>query len=201
MQQVTTALSTATLGSLTDPPASLPIEWIERIFLRLSAQLGAKVADLYAGVPPDAVKAEWGMALADFRPEEIQRGLAACATRVFAPTLGEFARVCRPCLDPETAFYEAKEGLRARERGEVGVWSHPAVYRAARQRQWEIAHYPYDKLRKEWGLLLERELRAGWGEAVAAPLISIGYQPAPAPAPQRTTWDERVDEIREGRST
>jgi hypothetical protein len=119
MQQAANALSTWNPGSLTDDPA-VPETWIEAIFTRLSAQLGAKVADLWGGVPPETVKTEWAEALASFERAEITRGLKACQTRAFAPTLGEFLRLCRPALDPEVAWLEASEGMRDRARVAAG---------------------------------------------------------------------------------
>jgi len=171
---VTTALSTAKPASLAEP---LPQRWVARIFDRLTAQLGAKVADLYAGVPAENVQAEWSSALAGFAPEEIDRGLRACQTRAFAPTLGEFTRLCRPGLDPELAWFEAGEGMRARENGEVGEWTHPAVYRAASQFAFELKTATFSQVRRRWEWTLQREFAKGWGESVPAPVARIEHKP------------------------
>lgn len=166
MQQAANALSTWNPGSLAHRDA-VPETWVEAIFTRLSAQLGAKVADLFAGVPPATVKAEWAEALAGFDPSEISRGLKSCQTRAFAPTLGEFLRLCRPALDPEIAWTEAAEGMRFRESGSGdGEWSHPAVYRAAQSMAYELRCSSFRECRKRWEWQLGREFAKGWGEAV-----------------------------------
>lgn len=172
---VTTALSMSKPRLLADP---LPQRWVARIFDRLTAQLGAKVADLYAGVPAESVQAEWAEALAGFAPVEIDRGIRACQTRVFAPTLGEFVRLCRPGLDPEIAWFEAGEGMRAREAGECGDWTHPAVYRAAGHFAFELKTSTFAQVRRRWEWTLQREFAKGWGEDVAAPAPRIEHKPA-----------------------
>jgi hypothetical protein len=175
MQHVTTALSTSKPTSLAEP---IPQRWVARIFDRLTAQLGAKVADLYAGVPAENVQAEWAEALAGFAPAEIERGVRACQTRIFAPTLGEFLRLCRPGLDPELAWFEACEGMRAREAGELGEWTHPAVYRAAGQFAFELKTSSLQPVRRRWEWILQREFAKGWGEDVKPPLQQIEHKPA-----------------------
>ncbi len=159
-----------------DEGRNLSSRWVERIFTRLGAQLGAKIADLYAGCNPDDVKSEWGKALWGFLPEEISRGLDACQKRVFAPTLGEFLRLCRPCLDSEYAWIEAVHGMRDRESGKLGDWSHPAVYRAASKLTFELRCKTYKDARKLWESTLERELSQGWGMCPPDPPKMLNHQ-------------------------
>lgn len=182
MQTAHTALSTLKPGYLADHQPA-PAAWIGRVFDRLSAQFGARLADLYAGVPPEHVRDEWADALADFHSSEIARGLKACQSRQFAPNLGEFLRMCRPALDPEVAWLEAYYGMRSRAHGDVGEWSHPAVYRAAAQFQFELRSGQFRDHRKAWTWLLEREFAAGWGHEVPAPLVQIGHTRQPKAAP------------------
>lgn len=176
MQQAANALSTWNPAALTEQP-SVPETWIEAIFTRLSAQLGTKVADLWGGVPPETVKAEWAEALASFDPREISRGLKACQTRAFAPTLGEFLRLCRPALDPEIAWLEAQDGMRARGQGHLGEWSHPAVYRAASGFEHELRSGSFAQHRKVWTWRLEREMRKGWLLDVPRPMVALPNDP------------------------
>lgn len=165
----------------------VPAAWVEKVFLRLGAQLGHKIADLYAGVPPDVVKAEWGMAMTGFQPQEIGRGLAACQTRVFAPTLGEFLRLCRPALDPETAAVEAVEILNNRDDAE---WSHPAVRRAALAMAFELRTQAFAQYRRRWTWILEREFSKGWDDPrndprLCAPVRHAPERPEPEPEDDR----------------
>lgn len=171
------ALSTWTPDLSLEQPA-VPETWVEAIFTRLHAQLGSKVADLYAGVPAQAVKAEWAEALAGFDSREIRRGLKCCQTRVFAPSLGEFLRLCRPALDPEVAWLEAVAGTQLRAQGHVGDWSHPAVYRTAREFEHELRTGTYRQHRKSWEWRLELEFRKGWQQDVPKPPQTIQRQPA-----------------------
>jgi hypothetical protein len=154
----------------------LPQAWVEAIFMRLSAQLGAKVADLWGGVPPAAVKAEWAQGLAGFSPSEIKRGLSSCQTRAFVPTLGEFVRLCRPAIDPEYAWVEAQAGMKQRTEGQVGDWSHPAVFRAARDFEQQLRSGTYRQFRREWERRLELEFKLGWGDDVPRPNAQLADQ-------------------------
>jgi hypothetical protein len=192
MKTIQNALSTWQQGGSPDP---VPQKWVARIFERLTAQLGAKVSDLYAGVPAENVQAEWANALAGFHPSEIDRGLRACATRPFAPTLGEFTRLCRPSLDPEVAFIEAAHCLMQRDLGEIGGWSHPAIYRAASKMNLEVRAGIYREVRKRWEVTLMREFEEGWSE-IPVPLTRITAQPAPA-RPPSAKEREKLAQMRE----
>ncbi len=169
---VVQAISTSNPVAIAQP---LEQRWVGKLFKRLNGQFGAKMADLYGGAAPDAVQEQWAWGLAGFSPEEILRGLAEARTRRFAPNIGEFAQMCRPCLDPEMAWLEAVEGLQARERGDVGVWTHPAVYRAASRMAYEVRTFGFSMaMRKRWERTLKQELALGWGDEVP-------------PVPQRIT--------------
>lgn len=109
---------------------------------------------------------EWAIGLADLRHEEIERGLAASRSERYAPGVGEFRRLCRPALDPEYACAEAQAGLQARERGELGEWSHPAVWRAATAHAWDLRRKSYREMRHDWERTLAKEFANGWGEEV-----------------------------------
>jgi hypothetical protein len=170
-----TSLMSTPMSSLDTPCGEKPLgqKWIELLFTRLSSQLGGKIADLFAGVDQDDVKREWSMGLAGFSGVEMERGLLATARRTFPPTLGEFAVLCRPCLEPEVAWAEASEGLRVREGGDMGQWSHPAVYRAAMLMHYEIRQRSFKEFRKSWDSALQREFAKGWVADVPAPLLRI----------------------------
>jgi hypothetical protein len=125
---------TALTTTSTSPLAAfkpLPMSAVQELFKFLEAQFGKKVHDLFGDSDPEDLKNAWSSGLAGFRLRELQRGQEALRSRRFVPTMGEFVLMCRPALDPEYAWHEAQDGLRARDRGEPGEWSHPAVYRAA----------------------------------------------------------------------
>ena len=161
---------------------------VERLFQRMHGQLGVKISELFKGVPSSLVQSEWALGLAGFQPQEIERGLEALRARPFPPVLGEFARMCRPALDPEIAWREAVAGMAARANGEVGDWSHPAVYRAARQVQFELRTTTFAQSRNVWSVILSREFAAGWGDAVSPPAARLE-------APKRTTNGPTLDQL------
>ncbi|MES2187292.1 MAG: hypothetical protein V4505_22270 [Pseudomonadota bacterium] len=165
------------------PAEPLPRRFVARVFERLGAQLGARMADLYAGVAPELVQVEWAEGLAGFVDDELRRGIAACRSRVFAPTLGEFMRLCRPGLDPELAWLEASAGLRARDGGALGAWSHPAVYRAACAMAFELRSDSYTRHKKRWAWELDRAFADGWGEGVPPPAPRLPHRPRTGPPP------------------
>lgn len=185
MKTAISQLSTSNPVSSPDRQVSVPLsgEQVGQVFKRLQAQLGAKLADLYAGVKPEDVRQEWAAALGGYRNEEIIRGLDACRTRAFAPNLGEFLNLCRPALDPEIAWMEAVEGLKARAGGERGDWSHPAVFRAAQSFAFELRGKSFKECKKSWTFVLQREFSRGWISEVPDAPLQIPHMPAKAGKP------------------
>lgn len=170
-----TARSMATSASSADPALHAAVaDLIKRLVARFpslsSADLGFMVS-------------EWASELADMQPHEIQRGLDSLRRLKFAPSLGEFCLLCRPALDPEWAWQEAQEGFRERAGGWVGVWSHPAVFRAAAQLAWEIPRSQYKDHRAKWDRVLHEEFKKGWGDPVPPPPVKISHQPSPTRIP------------------
>lgn len=149
--------SSTSLRALSVDGSPLPARWVEEVFERLSAILGSGMANVYAAASPERVRQEWAEALGEMTAQEIKRGLAAARTRKFAPNLGEFLHLCRPALDPEVAWSEAEEGVSVHADGKVYEWSHPAVYWAAREMQFELRSGSYESNRKRWTRLLERQ--------------------------------------------
>lgn len=197
--QISQALST--LMPSTSSPVSfsnalrpLPASRVEDIFTRLTAQLGKKIEDLFGAVPQEDIKAEWADGLAGYRGREIMRGLKACQARVFAPTLGEFCLLCRPTLDPEVAWLEAAEGVRARRNGNLGEWSHPAVYRASLAMPYELASYSYRACRKQWDWTLSKEFSKGWGEDVPPPPLRLA-RPDPVAGPPNQAVRDHIAKL------
>lgn len=169
------ALSTWKRGSSVIPRTtySLPSDVRKDLWDRLHAILGSKWLDLFNGADMELAKQEWELALGDFKPVELGRGLDAVAHRKFVPTLGEFACLCRPALDPEWAFREAEVCLRQRDAGQVGDWSHPAVWRAASVLSLEVRQSDYSKVKTRWSYTLRAELAKGWGEWPPQPPLKL----------------------------
>jgi len=166
----------------------LPIAWVERIFTVLSARYGKQFADMWAGQNTAAIKAVWSDDMAGFTGDEIRRGLEACKTRRYPPSLPDFIELCRPPLNHEQAFYEAVQGMARFRMGENVVWSHPAVYWAAAAMGNDIMTAPYSSLKARWSASLARAIGQGRKTTPA---------PAPAlPAPPKVVADpERVSQM------
>jgi hypothetical protein len=167
---------------------------VQELFDAMKGQLGAKIADMWQGVDPSIVEREWQGGLAGFRGHELQRGLVAMAGRKFAPTLGEFANMCRPALDPEYAWHEARECLEQRERGERGDWTHPGVFFAAINMKHELRSNEWKKHRAQWARALARSMDQGWRDIPEVPPRVEKNPPAPpVPAPSAVqAYKERL---------
>ena len=137
-----------------------------RVFERLATIYGARLADLWRGCDEEAVKDVWGRALSPYSPSEIRRGLQGCLTRQWPPTLPEFLALCRPPIDPETAYREAVEQIRLRGDGGVDRWSHPAIYwTAVRVTAHDLLGSSWIGIKSRWTAALNDELGKGeWPE-------------------------------------
>ena len=127
----------------------------------MSARYGKHFADMWAGQPVQAVKSVWASDLADYTGEELKRGLEACKSSRFPPTLPEFAMLCRPSMDYEAAFTEAVREMQNRRSGRPESWSKPAVYWAAVALGNDLMAYPYAPLRVRWKSALDAAFAEG----------------------------------------
>jgi len=111
-------------------------------------------------------------------PAHIAPGLQACrrAFPDWPPSVPQFANACMPPVDPVAAYHEAVAGLEARGKGEVGAWSHPAVYWAASKLSRELMSMPSAQVRERWAATLKAQLARGEWEAIPGPRLQL---PAP----------------------
>lgn len=176
--------------SATSPqrPSVLPDEWIERLFLRFSAMYGSRFSDMWRGCDLSAVKAAWAEDLGGLTRDELRRGVDACKTREWPPTLPEFVKLCRPPISAEAAFREAVEQTIRRDQGR-DQWSHPAIFWAAQKIT------AFELKNRSW-----RELEAVWRDEFGKQLARGEWPPIPErlealPAPGETMPDkERADQ-------
>lgn len=167
------------------PQGRPPVEWVEDLFARIAAIVGAQALEaMCAGVDPALVKAEWAKGLTGLSRAEVARGLAATRLRKFPPNLPEFLHLCRPALDPEFAWHEAVEGMREWAGGNAFAWSHPAVFWAAMTMREELRAKPYAECRVAWS----RRMAQQWSQLV-------GWDPIPEP-PQRLERSDWVNDPR-----
>lgn len=153
---------------------------------------GQKFTDQWRGVTLGEMKAVWSMALAGYSTEEVQRGLKACMSRIWPPTLPEFLLLCRPPVDHEAAFIEAVKQMRQRDNG-TDTWTAPAIYWAAVEfGSWELRQASWDRAKARWTRILDEQLAKG-----ELPPVPPRMDALPAPG-KATANPEKVRELIEG---
>ncbi|MVW80196.1 hypothetical protein [Bordetella sp. 02P26C-1] len=147
---------------------------------------GAKFGQQWQGLTPRELKDSWDRTLAGLTEAEIRTGLLACLSRDWPPTLPEFLRLCRPWLNPEVAYHEAVQGISCRRRGEIGHWSHPAIYWAAVSTgTHDLLNSTYSTIKVRWEREFAKELEKGtW------PSIPEVREALPGPGQTMSTKEE-----------
>lgn len=151
---------------------------------------GKQYVDKWAMVDVDELLQLWGKALYGLSEIEFRRGTVKLKDFDRPPSLPEFMKACRPEVNPVKAYYEAIEGLRRRERGEVGVWSHPAIFWASvRVSAHDMMTDSYSFIRQRWEAALSSELEKGQWEEIPKPSLAL---PAPGNDPKSRQEAARV---------
>lgn len=151
-------------------------EWVDRLFARFSAMYGARFADMWSGGDLGLVKSVWADDLAGYGTDEVARGVEACRSLKFPPTLPEFLLLCRPPLDAESAFNEAVQQMALRDQGR-DVWSHPAIYwSAVTIGAFDLRNATWSAIKPRWSRVLQAEMSKGEWPAVPPRLEAL---PAP----------------------
>lgn len=173
------------------------ISLIDHLWNRLSGTYGGRwLKDFPDMLSIENWKAAWAEALDDdgVTPQEVAEGLRTCR-RMFPdwpPAVGEFIRACRPGLIPENAFHDAVAGMTARRRGEMGQWTHPAVYWAAvRVGSHDLLNCGYSVMQSRWERALSEELSRSEWAAIPAPSVAL-----PAPGATQTTPEEAAKALK-----
>lgn len=158
----------------------IPDSWIEKLFHQMLLAYGKKFTDQWGGADTDELIAHWGRELATYSGAEIKRGLDAMSSREWPPTLPEFKKMCRPPVNEMTGYYEAIAGLEARAKGEMGAWSHPAIYWSATLLRADLMSQTYAQVKDRWAALLKAQMERGeWAEIPKARVLL----PAPEISP------------------
>jgi hypothetical protein len=110
-------------------------------------------------------------------PADVRVGLKECRRRfTWPPSCAEFIQACKPFTDPAAAYHEAVAGLQARGKGELGVWSHPAVFWAASGLSRDLMEQTFGQVKDRWASALGRQLARGTWEDIPPPRLQL---PAP----------------------
>ena len=153
---------------------AIPLTWVDSLFSKFTAMYGNKFIDMWRGIDTAEVKNLWAKELAKLTVEELKAGVHALMNREYPPTLPEFVKLCRPKADPLAAYYEAVEGVTRRERGEVGTWTHPAIFWASvAVGAFDLKTHPYAQIKGRWESALNAELGKGSWAEIPAPMPAL----------------------------
>lgn len=159
-----------------DPHPRLGISMIDHLYNRLDgAYPHWWSANFSSQQAIDNWAESWVEAFEDegITPEDVAVGLRTCRVRYQKPpSCAEFIQACKPSADPVPAYHEAVEGIQARRKGELGAWSHPAIYWAAMLLARDLMTQSYGQVKDRWAATLKAQLaRNEWADI-----------PPPAPA-------------------
>lgn len=174
-------------------PPPIPTPWASKLIGRLKGLYGAQFDRQWEGVKAENLITVWAEELAGYTGPEIARGLEGCRSKKFPPTIPEFLLMCRPELDAATAHQEAVQGVEARRRGEVGQWSHPAVYWASvKVGQHDLLNMGWQAIKGRWEKALREQFAKGEWDPVPAPAVAL-----PAPGKTLVTKEEAAARLAE----
>lgn len=157
----------------------VPVTWVESLFARMTAMYGAKFADMWRGADVEQVKALWAEEMGKLSNEELKRGFGALMTRDWPPSLPEYIKLCKPAVDPMVAYYEAVSGVQARAKGEMGSWSHPAIFWAALPMAFDLGLQSFSQIKLRWERALAEQMEKSEWAAIPQPMVAL---PAPGKA-------------------
>lgn len=183
-------LSTSPRTDVTSPwstprPKLGGISVLAHLFNRLDGMYPGKWK---ANFPGDKSVKNWEDECARVFEEEgitlahIGAGLRACRKlyRDWPPSVPQFVDACLPPVDTVSAYHEAVAGMEARGKGEIGVWTHPAIYWAASKLARDLMVMPSAQIKERWAAVLKAQMALGTWEpipearaALAAPGASM----------------------------
>jgi len=159
---------------------AIPDSWVEKLFERMVGLYGNKFLDMWGKTDLLQVKAIWAQELGKLSRDEIAKGANALINQEWCPTLPQFIKLCRTDIDAVTAYYEAVNGVIAREKGEIGEWSHPAIFWASvKVGSFDLKNQTYSNIKARWERALDEEINKGqWSDI---PQAQIALPPPAMP--------------------
>ena len=179
-------------SSTSTSPAALPIHWIESLFERMSFAYGSKFADQWGDVDQTGLKKHWAEKLAGLTGEQLKAGVAKLDTLDWPPSLPQFIKLCKPTIDPTVAYYEAIAGVEARKKGEMGKWSHPAIYWAAMPMSFDLSQLTYSQMKIRWERALDEQMMKGEWSEIPQPMPAL-----PEPGKTHLTRERAAELVKE----
>lgn len=149
-------------------------EAVAWLLKRMAVLWGKPFYDKWGMLKDGEMLETWCASLKGITEMEFRHGVAKLTDFERPPSLPEFLKACRPVVDPLKAYYEAVEGCRSRERGEMGTWSHPAIFWASvRVTAFELKTQSYSQIRGRWEAALAAELAKNQWEPIEAPKLAL----------------------------
>jgi hypothetical protein len=164
------------MNAMTHPNSSTstPLQaWVEKLLQYMLACYGKRFTDQWCMVEQRDIVEVWAEELQGLTRAELKTGKEALADRPFPPTLPEFKRLCKPPVDPLKAYYEAVAGVQARVNGEMGEWSHPAIYWATVPLGVELREQTHTQVRSRWEAALAQQLAKSEWPAIPQPMLAL----------------------------
>lgn len=170
--------STQPFSKWFDVHPSLGISMMDHLFNRLD---GAYPHKWRSNFPNQQAIDNWCESWAEafeeegITPTDVKNGLKACRSKYdWPPSCAEFIKACKPSVDPLVAYYEAVAGVQAREKGEMGEWSHPAVFWASvKVSAFDLLNQAYSTIKQRWEKALQAELDKHEWEPIPAPMLAL----------------------------
>jgi hypothetical protein len=195
-QHLPSSPSTRPFSQWFDPVESLGISMVDHLYNRLDGAYPHKWRSNFADQQAiDNWAESWVECFEEegITPNDVKIGLRECRKRfAWPPSCAEFVQACRPGLDPLKAYYEAVAGVQARLNGEMGEWSHPAIYWATVPMGVELREQSYSQVRARWEAALEQQLAKGTWEPIPQPRLHLA-----APGKSTTSTEKARTAIKE----
>jgi len=171
------AVSTQPFSKWFQVHPSLGISMMDHLFNRLD---GAYPHKWRSNFPNQQAIDNWSESWAEefedsgITPNDIKAGIKACRTRYdWPPSCAEFIRACKPSVDHLVAYYEAVAGVQARQTGQMGVWSHRAIFWAAMPLSFDLGSQTYSQIKVRWERALAEQMDRGEWPPIPQPMIAL----------------------------
>jgi len=160
----------------------IPTSWIDALFIKMANFYGNKFKVMWGDSDINNVKAVWTQELSKLSRDEIAKGANSLVNQEYCPSLPQFIKLCRTDIDSVAAYYEALNGVIAREKGEMGEWSHPAIFWATTKiSSFDLKNQTYSNIKARWERALNEEINKGQWSDIPKAQIAL-----PAPFTQAT---------------
>lgn len=168
--------------------SQIPSSWIDALFVKMSNLYGNKFKLMWEGQDINQVKLVWAQELGKLTRDEVAKGANVLMNQEWPPTLPQFVKLCRIEIDPVAAYYEAVNGVVQRELGEMGEWTHPAIFWASvKIGAFDLKNQGYATIKARWEKALQDEISKGRWNDIPKPAIAL---PAPSSQASKAIADQ-----------